>query len=340
MHRPSQVFSYPAITRRMALKAGGLGLLGINQLATQLSATILPKRADAKADMAAVVKGNSDFAFDLYAKLRDNPGNLFFSPESISTALAMTYAGARGETAEEMAKTLHFALKNDKLHAAFHTLIEELNGAGKKRGYQLSIANALWGQKNFGFLSDFLKLTKNYYGAGLQQVDFVGDTEGARRTINAWVEKETKDKIKDLFKPGDLDSTTRLALINAIYFKGDWERQFKKDRTRKEAFHLTADRQIDALMMHDTRHFKYLDGGAFQALEMAYKGKELSMVVLLPKKLDGLADFEKSLTAAKLAEWLPKLRDQEVIVSLPKFKMTSECDLTRPLSDMGMKRAF
>src|SRR5262249_36126999 len=185
-----------------------------------------------------------------------------------------------------------------------------------------------------------LKLTKNYFGAGLKQVDFVGDTEGARRTINAWVEKETKDKIKDLFKPGDLDSTTRLALTNAIYFKGDWERQFKKDRTRKEAFHIAADKQMDALMMHDTRHFKYLDGGAFQALEMPYKGKELSMVVLLPKKLDGLANFERSLTAVKLAEWLPKLHDQEVIVSLPKFKMTSEFDLTRTLSDMGMKRAF
>jgi serpin B len=299
-----------------------------------------PGRGDAKGDVAAVVSGNTEFAFDLYAKLRGKDGNLFFSPESISTALAMTYAGARGETAEEMAKTLHFKLKEGQLHPAFHALIEELNGAGKKRGYQLNVANALWGQKGYGFLPAFLKLTKSNYGAGLQEVDFAGETEKARQTINAWVEKQTKDKIKELLQPGVIDSSTRLVLTNAIYFKGDWDRQFRKDLTHKEAFHLSADKTADAMMMHDTGKFKYLDGGSFQALEMPYKGKELSMVVLLPKKVDGLADFEKTLTAAKVSEWLPKLREQEVVVALPKFKMTSEFSLKDTLAAMGIKQLF
>ena len=305
-----------------------------------LVAAVPTSAAPSKSDIAAVVRGNNEFAFDLYAQLKEKDGNLFFSPESISTALAMTYSGARGTTAEEMAKTLHFTLKNDHLHPAFHALIEELNGAGKKRGYQLSVANALWGQQGFKFLTDFLKLTKKNYGAGLQEVDFAGNTEGARKTINAWVEKETKDKIKDLLQPGVLDSLTRLVLTNAIYFKGDWDRQFKKDLTQKDAFHLSADNKVDAQVMHDTGKFKYFDGGTFQALELPYKGKELSMVVLLPKKIDGLADFEKTLTAAKVADCLPKLREQEVSVSLPKFKMTSEFSLNDTLNAMGIKQLF
>jgi serpin B len=239
-----------------------------------------------------------------------------------------------------MAKTLHFTIEADKLHPAFHALIDELNGAGKKRGYQLNVANALWGQKGYSFLPDFLKLTKKNYGAGLQEVDFAGNTEGARKTINAWVEKETKDKIKDLLQPGVLDSSTRLVLTNAIYFKGDWDRQFKKDLTEKDTFHVNADKGVPALMMHDTGKFKYLDGGPFQALEMPYKGKDLSMVVLLPKKIDGLGDLEKTLTADKVAAWLPKLREQEVAVSLAKFKMTSEFSLKDTLSAMGMKQIF
>jgi serpin B len=341
----SQVSPIPTFTRRAALKAGGLGLLGLGtvrlaNLARAAAGAGLWRSKDVKSDVAAVVKSNDAFAFDLYAKLREKEGNLFFSPESISTALAMTYAGARGETAAEMAKTLHFTLKPDQIHPAFHALIDELNGARKKRGYQLTVANALWGQKGFNFLPDFIKLTKANYGAGLHEVDFAGNTEAARKTINAWVEKETKDKIKDLLQPGVLDSLTRLVLTNAIYFKGNWDRQFKKDLTKKDAFHVSGDKKIDALLMHDTGKFKYFDGGSFQALEMPYKGKELSMVVLLPKKIDGLGELEKTLTAAAVAEWLPKLREQEVAVSLPKFKSTSEFSLNDTLETMGIKQLF
>jgi serpin B len=294
---------------------------------------------DKKADVAALVKGDNVFAFDLYNQLRAKEGNVFFSPYSISTALAMTYAGARGDTAEEMAKALHITLPPDELHRAEAALLAALTGAGKSRGYQLSIANALWGQQGYGFKEDYLKLTQTSYGAGLRQIDFAGNTEAARQAINAWVAKETQDKIKDLFQKGVLNANTRLVLTNAIYFKGDWASQFKKDLTREEEFQTGTDK-VKTPLMHQTARFKYLDADGLQALELSYVGKELSMVVLLPKKVDGLAELEKSLSAEKVAGWLGKLREQEVVVALPKFKTTCEYSLKEPLAALGMMKAF
>jgi serpin B len=254
----------------------------------------------------------------------------------------MTRAGARGATAAEMDKTLHFTLPENKLQPAFGALIREVNGdpMDAKRGYQLSTANALWGQKGFGFKADFLKLVHDNYGAGLNEVDFKRAAEQARGEINAWVEKETRDKIKNLLQQGDLTPDTRLVLTNAIYFKGDWAGPFKKEQTKQEPFHLTADKKTDAPLMHRTGEYKYLDGGTFQALELPYSGKNLTMVVLLPKKAGGLADFEKDLTAEKVTEWVGGLREQEVIVTLPKFKTTQRVSLAPTLSEMGVTKAF
>lgn len=287
-----------------------------------------------------VVEGNNQFALDLYGKLRSEKGNLFYSPYSLSTALAMTYAGARTQTAEQMAKTLHFNLEPDKLHAAMGALYKNLNAGGQKRGYRLNVANALWGQKNFGFLPDFLNVTKTHYAAGFNEVDFAGASEAARKTINDWVEKETQQKIKELIKPGVLGTLTRLVLTNAIYFKGDWASKFKKEATREEPFHLRSDKQVKVLMMNQTGKFRYLEDETFQALELPYVGKDLAMLVFLPKKIGSLSEFEKTLIAAKLKEWLAKLQSQEVIVSLPKFKMTAEFSLAPVLSAMGMPLAF
>jgi serpin B len=185
-----------------------------------------------------------------------------------------------------------------------------------------------------------VKLNKENYGAGLKEVDFAADAEGARKTINAWVEKETKEKIKELLRPGVVGSDTRLVLTNAIYFKGDWARQFKKDATREEEFRLGGGKGVRAPLMRQRRTFGYLDGGTFQALEMPYAGKDLSMVVLLPKKLDGLPDLEKSLTPDDLVGWLKRLREQEVDVALPRFKLTAEFELKPVLSSLGMPLAF
>ncbi len=293
----------------------------------------------ATADRAAVVEGNNDFAVALYGQLRNQRGNLFFSPESISTALAMTYAGARGDTASELAKTLHFTLPPDRLHPAMGALLSDLNAA--HNGYQLRLANALWAQQGYTFLDDFLKLTKSDYSAGLNQVDFKGATETARLTINQWVEQKTENKIKDLLQPGVLDRTTRLVLTNAIYFKGDWQTPFEKDLTEVEEFHLSPAQTVKTPLMHIRDSFYYLNGGKFQALEIPYKNNELSMIVFLPNDVSGLPAFEDSLTASTMRQWLGQLRPaSDVILTLPKFKMTRQFSLQDTLGAMGMPSAF
>ena len=296
-------------------------------------------RPAGKPEVPAVVKGNNTFAFDLYGRLRTEKGNVFFSPYSISTALAMTYAGARGETEQEMARTLHFSLSQETLHPSFHKLMEELNG-GKERPYKLVTANALWGQKGYAFLPDFTGLVKDHYDGGLRQVDFVTATEPARLAINQWVSKETHDRIKDLIPKGILTDMTRLVLTNAIYFKAGWQSTFDEKATRDADFFTGPDTKVRVKMMSQDSRFPYLKGQGFHALELPYRDKELSMVVLLPTTKDGLADFEKGLTAENVNTWLSRLRAQRLQVFLPRFKVTGEFDLSKKLQEMGMARAF
>jgi serpin B len=285
-----------------------------------------------------LVQANNQFAIDMYARLRKQPGNLFLSPYSLSTALAMTYAGARTETAEQMAKVLHFDVTPDHLHAAFHALIQEVSG-GNGRSYRLSVANALWGQEGDPFLPAFLGLLAERYRAGLRRVDF-RSTKQARRTINAWVEEQTGGKIKDLLTPRDLGPDTSLVLTNAIYFKGDWASPFPKEATTDETFTVTQDERVHVPMMHRAGHFKYLDGAGFRALELPYAGDAISMVVLLPESVDGLATFEGQLSAKRLAGWLARLRRHRVDVALPRFRIEARFELHKVLPAMGMPAAF
>jgi serpin B len=291
-------------------------------------------------DTVAVVNGGNAFGFDLYGQLRSKPGNLFFSPYSVSAALAMTSGGARGRTLESMTKTMHYPAQED-VHPAYHALTAHLNGQpGAKRGYQLSTANRLWGQKDFGFKADFLKLTRDHYGAGLQEVDFAQEDQ-ARGTINAWVEKETRNTIKELLKPGDVDVDTKLVLTNAIYFKGDWASQFKKDRTREAVFHRADGKQVKVPLMHQSGKFRAVHEPTFQVLELPYAGKDLSMIVLLPRKADGLAELEASLSADKVNGLVGRLRETTFEeVALPKFKMSSHFSLRDELGKLGMSVAF
>ena len=290
---------------------------------------------------ATVVQGNNAFALALYAKLRaEDQGNLFLSPYSISTALAMTYAGAKGKTAAEMAEVLHFTVPQEQLHPAFAALAAKLHGDIKKEGYQLRIANRLWGQAGYHFLPTFLQVTRDHYGAELAQVDFAQDTEAARHTINAWVEEKTEEKIKDLLAQGVLDSGTTLVLTNAIYFKGDWQRKFEAKATKDAPFLLTPQEKVTVPMMRQRGKFAYGVVGKVQVLELPYVGKDLSMFVLLPKEVDGLADLEKSLSVETLNTWTSGLREQTVEVLLPKFKMTSGFRLEKTLGSMGMPLAF
>ena len=288
-----------------------------------------------------VVAGNNKFALELYGKLENQQGNLFLSPYSISTALAMTSAGARGQTEKQMAETLCFApVKNEQFHRTFGEIIGQLNASGAKGGYELTVANALWGQKDYKFLPEFLTLVRENYGGDLKQVDFATQTEAARKTINAWVESKTKDKIKELIKPKMLDSMTRLVLTNAIYFKGKWASPFKPERTQDFPFTLLDGKKNDVPMMSQKTHFGYTETNDIQVLEMFYVNNDLSMVILLPKKLDGIKELEKELVSDNLADWLGKIHKREVQVFFPRFKMTSEFELARVLSAMGMLDAF
>ncbi|MBI3831687.1 MAG: sigma-70 family RNA polymerase sigma factor [Planctomycetes bacterium] len=302
-----------------------------------------PATADEK---RAVAEGINAFAADFYAKLKGDPKkNLFFSPYSISTALAMTYAGARGNTADEMAKALHFTVLNDRLHAACGGLIADLNADqkdGKPRGFKLAVANRLFGAQKYKFLPEFLDLNEKAYGAPLESMDFLGATEASRKAINAWVEKKTQDKIKDLILAGQLDPGTSLVLVNAIYFKGDWLEQFDKKQTKDEPFNVAVDKQVTAATMHRTDHWMYYEEeGKFQVLELPYVNRELSMLVFLPAQVDGLAGFENTLTAENIKKWTGGLTRAEVILSLPKFKMTWGTEnIANQLQELGIKDAF
>ena len=291
-----------------------------------------------------IVQGNNAFAVELYAKLRTQEGNLFFSPYSVSAALAMTYAGARGKTETQMAEVLHFpwqgADDKEQFHQAFGAIIKDLNAGGGQGKYELIIANALWGQKGYEFLKGFLRCVEDNYDGRLNEVDFAGDTESARKTINAWVEQKTRDKIKDLIPKGVLNQLTRLVLTNAIYFKGNWAVQFEKEETEDAPFTLAGGEKVNTPMMNQTGRFGYMEMEDFQGLELPYVNNELSMVIFLPKQTGRLADFETKLTTENLLQWQAKLRKREVIVSVPKFKETCQFSLADVLRQMGMTDAF
>ena len=291
-------------------------------------------------NMQNITASNTEFASDLYAKLRSQDGNLFFSPYSISTALAMTYGGARGETAKQMAQTFHFDLPDNQLAPAFGALANSLNAVQSKGQVRLAIANSLWPQAGYPFRQDYLDLCEKYYGASIQPVDYAGNTEGARKTINTWVERKTMDKIVDLLKPGTLNQTTSLVLVNAIYFKGNWVHKFKPEATRDAPFHVSPETTATAPLMHQTDDFGYAEFPDLQVLELPYLGNDVSMVVLLPRDADGLGKLEEQLTAPKLAAWTAALKSQKVQVFLPKFKATSQFSLGGTLAEMGMPDAF
>jgi serpin B len=298
------------------------------------------------ADRQEVIEDNTAFALDLYAKLaaEKKDANLFFSPYSLSSALAMTCTGARGKTAEQMKKALRLSVEDAKLHAVLASLTDGLNeGDPAKRGCELVVANALWGQKGYKFLDPFLDLNKACYRAGLNQVDFKGNAEGARQTINAWVEKQTRDKIKELIPPRAVDALTRLALTNAVYFKGAWARPFSKQGTRELPFRIPGAAAVNVATMYQEEYFKFLRNELLEALELPYAGNALSMVALLPRKVDGLPELEKQLTARNLAGWLKALdagREVGTVIYLPRFTSTSSFSLAKTLEAMGMVDAF
>jgi serpin B len=291
------------------------------------------------ADRDVVVDGNTRFALDLYQKLKaDRKGqNIFLSPFSISTALAMTYTGARGETEKQITQTLHFALPQQQLHPAFSALQADLQSS---KGYELAIANRLWGQKDYPFLKDFLKFVDTHYRGGFDEVDYLRDPQGSRKIINRWVEEKTKEKIKDLLLPEDITNLTRLVLTNAIYFKGSWISKFDTKNTIQAPFRLEDGKTVTTPLMSQTGQFKYLDTETLELLELPYVGDRLSMLVLLPRKGIELEKVEQILTSENLRAWRSSMEDTGVRVFLPKFKTLTRFELNDSLIALGMKDAF
>lgn len=292
------------------------------------------------ADPSAVTKGNDAFAVDLYGHLREQKGNLFFSPESISTAFAMADAGARGETAAQMARVFHFTLPPEQLHPAMGALLAGMNAP--HTGYELRVADALWAEQDAHFLPSYLELMQNDYGADFHRVDFKGHPDAVTGRINQWVEKETNNRITNLIGPGMLTPQTKLVLTNAIYFKGTWRARFEKGATQDGEFHLSGSQTATVPLMHRMGSgYRYYDSGTFQELEMPYDGEDLAMVVLLPKEPDGLDALEQRFTADAANEWMEKLEPVgRVILTLPRFTMTQQFELSGTLSEMGMPQAF
>ncbi|MFP5228244.1 MAG: serpin family protein [Acidobacteriota bacterium] len=296
------------------------------------------------ADQTEVTKGNHAFAVDLYGRLRAQPGNLFFSPESLSTAFAMADAGARGQTAAQMARVFHFTLPPERLHPAMGALLAGMNAPHP--GYELRVADALWAEQDARFLPEYLNLMQDDYGAGLHRVDFKGQPEAVRGTINAWVERETNHRITNLIAPGVLTPLTRLVLTNAIYFKGTWRSPFDKAATQDGVFHLSRSQTATVPLMHRTGSgYRYYEGATFQELEMPYQAgagsNELAMVVLLPKEKDGLTKLEQQFTPDAAQKWLGQLAPvSRVILTLPRFRMTQQFELSSTLAAMGMPQAF
>lgn len=299
----------------------------------------------ASSDLAELVAGNSAFAFDLYQAIRKQPGNLFYSPYSISAALAMTYAGARGATEHQMADVLHFALPQDRLHPAFNALDQALasRGAGAKskdgKPFRLRIANSLWGQAGYKFLPAFLDTLAENYGAGLRLVDFQKAPEAARKTINDWVSDQTEGKIRDLIPQGAIDTLTRLVLANAIYFNAAWMYPFEKEDTQDGPFYLLDGSQVTVPMMRQSKHLRYFAGDGVQAVELPYDGGEVSMVLLVPDR-GKFPAFEETLTAETVADILANMESANINLAMPKFQYDATLSLAGTLKAMGMPDAF
>ncbi len=291
-------------------------------------------------DPFAAVEAINQFAYDLYQHFMQEEGNLFLSPVSISTALAMAYAGAAGNTAAQMADVLHFDPADDGLHESFGSLMESLNTSGETNAFDLSVANSLWLQQGCSFKDTYLQLMQSAYSGGLNEVDFQTDPEAAREMINTWIEQQTNGMIQDMLGQGAISEATRSVLANAIYFNAQWAHPFKATNTHDRVFTLESGEQIDVPTMYLREQLRYTQQDGFQVLELPYEGEKLSMVLLLPQEDTSLNDLGGD-TLTEVNNWLAQgAEKQDVIVRLPKFKTEVSSSLTELLKGMGMSDAF
>ena len=368
---------------RVLVLAGVATLANVHGEATGRADELLVAKDGAAPERHAVA-ASGDFALDLYGQLaKENDGkNLFFSPYSMASALAMTAEGARGETAAEMGKVLRFPEAARRIGddpqllpwntSLIHTGMAKLNDRFQSKAdtpYEISVANALYGEKTYPFSPDYVATIGKFYGTGaVVPVDFKNLPEPSRLLINAWAEEKTRGRIKDLVPEGKINGFTRFVLLNAIYFKGDWAEQFDATQTKEGDFHVAGGAKVRAQMMHNAmlsagRHaaFKadgtpfqtpatiagneaeaslYPGKGGFQVAELPYKGEDLSMVLVVPQDIDGLDAVEKQLTTANLQAWLEKLESRDMDVAMPKFRIEGFYNMNGGLQSLGMRAAF
>jgi serpin B len=331
-----------------AMAAAALGISACSPSVTaSVARSSLPRETHPRVeatDIGRLVDGNNALALDLYGSLRDQDGNLVFSPYSISAALAMTYAGARGQTESQMASAMHFDLPQAALHPALNELDLALSKTAKaapagEQPLQLRIANAVWVERNLSLLQDYLDVIGRNYGAGIQLADFVNRYEAVRGQINAWVSNQTQGKIKDLIPPGALDRLTRMVLVNAIYFKADWADPFDPKDTQTAPFRLLEGSEVETPMMFQHTSAPYASGSGYSAIELPYQGGTAAMEIILPDE-GTFEAFERGLNPGRMEEILGNLQPTSVELGLPKFRFTSRFDLGDSLSALGMPDAF
>jgi len=310
----------------------------MKQLKTE--SDLLPTKVSGRAKAAATDRDVNDFAVALYGQLRREPGNLFFSPFSVRTALAMTLAGARGETASQMRDALGAGSSDEAMHEELAAIVRRLNGTGGS-AYEITVVNSLWAQEGAPLLAEFLDLIRRHYQGGLSPVDFRRDAERARITINNWVDEQTKRKIQDLIPPGGLSGLTRLVLVNAVYFKGMWGKAFEKELTWDSPFQVREKHSVTTPLMHQMAQVPYMQGPGYQAIDLPYQGGDLSMLALLPDLRDGLEELEERLSPKMLRDCVGGLKAQDVQLGIPRFKLTwGGINVRQQLEALGMNNAF
>jgi serpin B len=299
-------------------------------------------KADSK-DTTTLAGDNTRFALDLHRRL-GRTGNLVASPFAVSTVLGMSLAGARGETADEMKKALRCSLALDQFHPTVGALLWDLHGRGKMKGYSLRLASGLWIDRGLDVKRDFLDSLEGNYSAGRHSVDFK-DRQGASRAINDWARKQTAERIGEVITPGELDANTRLVLASAVYFRGQWHHRFSPGNTKEGPFHVSAERTVDVPLMEQEGKFEYYPPRReaeerFQMVILPFRGRAMQFIVLLPRKVEGLPELEKTLTQELLDRWIDRSAPFQVQLTLPRFEMRSRLALVEPLEALGMKKAF
>ncbi len=306
----------------------------------KISETRNPMRQSAT--IKDISEANNEFALSLYKKLGDDEKNLVFSPYSITSALAVTYAGAKGNTAREMAEVLWFPEDQAAFHPGYKAFTDSIQLTGDEKGTELRIANALWAQDDYKLRQDFLDLAESCYKAKAENVNFKipEELEKTRQKINRWVEEMTNNKIQNLLPPGVLKEVTRLVITNAIWFNGNWVKPFDKNNTASSIFNINSSKSVPTDFMHQKSNAGYYEDDEVQALELLYKGEKKSMIIVLPKETEGWRLVGRILTLDRLSLISQGMEVKEVEMAIPKFTYDSQFNLKETLVLLGMKEAF